>query len=149
MHAHDLSEADFEALAQFRHQLRRFLRASEELTQARGCTPAQYQLLLQLRGFPGRRWASVGELAERLQARHHGVVALVTRCEVAGWVERRPSRGDQRVVEVHLTPRGRALVGRLARLHHEELQSIRTGFAVPGVTRATPSIRPPTKESPP
>ena len=98
-----LTESDFETLANFRHQLRRFLRVSEELMHAQGCTAAQYQLLLQLRGFPGRRWASVRELADRLQARHHGVVALVTRCEGAGWVERRASRGDQRLVEVHLS----------------------------------------------
>jgi len=131
-----LTESDFETLANFRHQLRRFLRVSEELTHAQGCTAAQYQLLLQLRGFPGRRWASVRELADRLQARHHGVVALVTRCEGAGWVERRASRGDQRLVEVHLTRGGRALVEKLARLHHAELQSIRDGFVVPGVTPA-------------
>ena len=74
-----LSQSDIELLAHFRHQLRRFLRASEELARAHGCTAQQYQLLLQLRGFPGRRWASIAELAERLQAQHHGVVALVTR----------------------------------------------------------------------
>lgn len=129
-----LTQADLEMLAHFRHQLRRFLRASEELAHAHGCTAQQYQLLLQLRGFPGRRWASIAELAQRLQARHHGVVALVTRCEAAGWVERRASRGDQRLVEVHLTATGRALVERLARLHRDELASIRSGFAVPGIT---------------
>ena len=129
-----LSQSDIELLAHFRHQLRRFLRASEELARAHGCTAQQYQLLLQLRGFPGRRWASIAELAERLQAQHHGVVALVTRCEAAGWVERRASRGDQRLVEVHLTPTGRTLVERLARLHRDELASVRDGFAVPGIT---------------
>ncbi len=135
-----LSQSDIELLAHFRHQLRRFLRASEELARAHGCTAQQYQLLLQLRGFPGRRWASIAELAERLQAQHHGVVALVTRCEAAGWVERRASRGDQRLVEVHLTPTGRTLVERLARLHRDELASLRGGFAVPGIT---PSGEPP------
>lgn len=141
-----LTEPDFETLAHFRHQLRRFLHASEELTQAHGCTPAQYQLLLQLRGYPGRRWASVSELAQRLQARHHGVGALVTRCELAGWVERRASQDDQRVVEVHLTRKGRALIDKLAALHHEELRSIRDGFAVPGITPATRPAAPSTKE---
>jgi hypothetical protein len=29
--------------------------------------------MLQIKGFPGRDWAGV---AERLQAKHHGVVAL-------------------------------------------------------------------------
>lgn len=59
----DLSKADFEALAEWRYQLRRFLRFSEEAAKAQGLTPLQYQLLLQIRGCKGRSWALVGELA--------------------------------------------------------------------------------------
>ena len=90
-----MSKADFEALANFRYQLRRFMRFSEELTHANGVRPLQYLLLLQIRGFPNRDWATVAELAERLQAKHHGVVALVSRCETAGWVQRKTSRSDK------------------------------------------------------
>src|SRR5688572_7781211 len=86
-----LPKADFEALAEFRYRVRQFLRFSEELTREHGMTPLQYQLLLQIKGFPGREWATVGELAERLQAKHHGVVALISRCELAAWVRRRTS----------------------------------------------------------
>lgn len=86
-----LNKADFEALSDFRYHLRRFLRVSEDLIQSKGITPLQYQLLLHVKGFVGREWATVGELAERLQASPHGTVALVTRCEDAGLVERRPS----------------------------------------------------------
>jgi hypothetical protein len=75
-----MSKKDFEALADFRYQLRRFLRFSEEITRRHGVTPLQYLLLLNIKGFPGREWATAGELAERLQAKHHGVVALITRC---------------------------------------------------------------------
>lgn len=119
-----MRKADFEALAEFRYQLRRFLRFSEELSQDNGITPLQYQLMLQLRGFPGRAWATVAELAERLQAKHHGVVALVTRCEALGLVQRRGSPSDLRVVEIHLTDQGRRCIDRLARLHRSELQSL-------------------------
>jgi DNA-binding MarR family transcriptional regulator len=129
-----LSKADFETLARFRYALRRFLRFSEEVTHSHGVTPLQYALMLQIRGFPGRDWASVAELAERLQAKHHGVVSLVTRCEAAGWVRRVTSRGDRRLVEVHLTAQGDACLERLARLHRDELQSARAGFSVPGLT---------------
>lgn len=127
-----LTQADIERLADFRYRLRRFLRVSETLVHQHGCTAQQYQLLLQLLGYPGRRWANIAELAERLQAQHHGVVALVTRCEQAGWVQRRTGRGDQRVVEVHLTPAGRALGRKLTRLHRDELVSVRAGLAIPG-----------------
>jgi DNA-binding MarR family transcriptional regulator len=131
-----LSKADYVVLAEFRYQLRRFLRFSEEVTRQRGLTPLQYQLMLQIRGFPGREWATVGELAERLQAKHHGVVALVSRCEASGLVSRHASRGDQRRVEVHLTPAGKQCVQALARLHRDELRSVENGFTVPGIDDA-------------
>jgi len=37
--------------------------------------------------LPGRDWATVGELAERLQAQQHGVVALISRCEKLEFVD--------------------------------------------------------------
>ena len=47
-----MSKADFETLAHFRYQLRRYLRFSEEVTRGNGITPLQYLLLLQIKGFP-------------------------------------------------------------------------------------------------
>jgi DNA-binding MarR family transcriptional regulator len=139
-----MSKADFETLANFRYQLRRFLRFSEEVTHQNGVRPLQYLLMLQLRGFPGREWATVAELAERLQAKHHGVVALVSRCEAAGWVQRKPSHNDRRSVEVHLTREGGARLDELARLHWDELQSVKSGFAVPGMRQRRRSPKAPT-----
>jgi DNA-binding MarR family transcriptional regulator len=135
---HNMSKADFEALAQFRYQLRRFLRFSEELTRRTGITPLQYQLMLQIKGFPGREWATVVELAERLQAKHHGVVALISRCELAGLVARKASRSDMRRVEVELTAKGERCLEKLARLHRAELLSLRSGFEVPDLTAPSP-----------
>ena len=116
-----LSKQDYELLADFRYQLRRFLRFSEEVTQDHGITALQYLLLLQVKGFPGREWATIAELAERLQAHHHGVVALASRCEKAGLVARRPGRDDKRCVEVHLTRKGETLLRQLALLHKDQL----------------------------
>jgi DNA-binding MarR family transcriptional regulator len=146
MSARTMSKTEFEVLAAFRYQLRRFLRFSEELTRRHGVTPLQYQLMLQVQGFPGRDWATVAELAERLQAKHHGVVALVSRCEAAGLVRRGASRDDQRRVEVHLSAAGRQCLQRLARLHRDELRSVASGFVVPGLAgvdtaRSTPRPR--------
>jgi DNA-binding MarR family transcriptional regulator len=129
-----MSKADFETLANFRYQLRRFLRFSEEVTHENGVRPLQYLLMLQIKGFPGREWATIVELAERLQAKHHGVVALISRCEAAGWVQRKTSRGDKRSVEVHLTPAGAVRLEQLAHLHKDELRSVKSGFAVPNMT---------------
>lgn len=123
--------AELQALAEFRYQLRRFLRFSEVLVRKFGITSLQYQMLLQLKGYPGRQWANVGELAERLQSHHHGVVSLVSRCEKLGLVERRTGRDDARNVEIHLTPHGDELVTHLARLHRDELLARRGVFSVP------------------
>ena len=117
-------KGQFERLSSFRWKLRRFLRVSEDICRDVGITMLHYQLLLHTQGFEGREWASIGEIAERLQAQPHGVVALVTRCEQAGLVERRASAQDGRLVEVHLTPKGRRLLKRLAQLHREELAGL-------------------------
>ncbi|MCP5281426.1 MAG: winged helix-turn-helix transcriptional regulator [Rhodoferax sp.] len=138
------AKVDFEALAEFRYQLRKYLRFSEQVTHQQGVTPLQYQLLLQIKGYPGRAWASVAELAERLQAQHHGVVALVSRCEALGLVQRRASTTDLRKVEVHLTPQGDTLVTRLVQLHRAELASLQGRFTVPDLA-ATEAALPATR----
>ena len=117
-----VDKSEFEALADFRYQLRRFMRFSELLTRRHGITNLQYLLLLQIKGFPGRDWALVGELAERLQAHQHGVVSLGSRCEKLGLVERRPGREDRRAVEVHLTAAGESLTESIALHHREEVK---------------------------
>lgn len=129
-------KAELERLSVFRHRLRRFLRFSETLCARHAVTPLQYQLLLHVMGFPGREWATVGELAERLQAKHHGVVALLDRCEKLGLLERRTGRHDQRVVEVHLRPDGRRVLQVVAAGHRDELQRLLTVFAVDRPGRA-------------
>jgi DNA-binding MarR family transcriptional regulator len=121
----------YRALADFRYELRRFLRYSEDVTRRHGVTPLQYQLLLQVKGYPGNEEATVGGLAERLQAKHHGVVALVSRCEDLGLVTRRVSDEDRRAIVVGLTHKGERLVERLARLHRNELLVIRGRLALP------------------
>lgn len=138
MPKHNMSKADFERLAHFRYQLRRFLRFSEEVTRRKGITSLQYLLMLQIKGFPGREWATVGELAERLQAKHHGVVALISRCEAAGWVKRSISGSDKRRVEVKLTRKGSECLEQLARLHRGELLSLQGEFPVPNLTAFSP-----------
>ncbi|GAA4347318.1 helix-turn-helix domain-containing protein [Variovorax defluvii] len=113
-----------EALSEFRFRLRSFLRFSEDAAREAGITVLQYQLMLHTQGFRGRDWASVSEIAERLQAQPHGVVALVSRCEEAGLVKRRPSKVDRRLVEVHLLPKGRRVLAKLAREHQEALSEL-------------------------
>jgi len=126
-----LDKSDFETLSEFRYQLRRFLRFSEEAVQAHGVTPQQYLLMLHTQGFTGRDWASVGELAERLQMVPHGAVALVKRCEALGLVQRQRGVEDRREVQVSLTAQGVEVLEKLAFLHREELKSAGSRLRVP------------------
>lgn len=126
-----LTKSNFEELSKFRYQMRRFERFSEKASRSHGVTPLQYLMLLHIKGYPGRDFANVGELAERLQAAPHGVAALITRCERAGLVKRRASLSDRRETEVHLLKPGEDLLLQLASLHRAELKSIGGVFAIP------------------
>ncbi|WP_233804959.1 MarR family winged helix-turn-helix transcriptional regulator [Paraburkholderia sp. HP33-1] len=128
-----LVKSDFEQLSKFRYQMRRFERFSEQAAQNEGITPLQYLLLLHIKGYPERDWATVGELAERLQAQHHGVVALVSRCEALNLVRRQVSETDRRQVEVHLEKAGERVLERLAELHRAELRSLEGSFQIPQI----------------
>lgn len=119
-----LGKSDYEHLSEFRHRLRKFQRASELVCRAHGLTPLQYQLLLHVAGFAGRSWATISELAERLQSHHHGVVALIDRCAALDLLERRTNVEDGRVVEIHLLPKGQGLLAEVATLHRDELHRL-------------------------
>ena len=129
--AEPLTKRDFEALARFRFGIRRYLRFSEETVRKHGVTPQQYQLLLAIKGFPGRDWAVVRELADRLQLRHHSVVELVNRAQAQGLVHRTADPDDARAVRVVLTDQGEQLLGRLSALHRDELRRMDTVLTLP------------------
>jgi enoyl-CoA hydratase/carnithine racemase len=105
-HSRPLDKREYEQLADFRFALRSYLRFSEQTVRSHGMSPQQYQLMLAIKGFPGREWASVSELAERLQLKHHSVVELANRAARQGLVERTPHPDDARAVRVVLTAEG-------------------------------------------
>ncbi len=128
-----LSKREFEALSDFRYQLRRFERFSEDAVRAFNITPLQYLLLLHIKGYPGRDYATVGQLAERLQAKPHGVVALISRCEARGLVIRQPNAEDKRRVEIVLLQEGERILTKLAAIHRAELISLKDVFQIPSI----------------
>lgn len=118
----DLSLEEYRSLAEFRYQIRRFLSFSEEQVRAAGLEPQQHQLLLAIKGVPDGVTATIGELAERLQLKHHSTVELVNRLEKLGHVARAASKQDRRQVIVHLTHAGSTVLRRLSLAHHQELK---------------------------
>ena len=119
-----LTKREIEARSAFRHQLRRFERFGEDAARSQGVTFPQYLLLLHVKGTPGREWALVGELAQKMILEHHSVVGLVSRCEAAGLVKRRRSIEDARQVEVHLTPKGERALNAIAVAQSGELKAL-------------------------
>jgi DNA-binding MarR family transcriptional regulator len=118
----DLSLGEYRSLADFRYQIRRFLGFSEEQVRAAGMEPQQHQLLLAIKGLPDGAAATIGELAERLQLKHHSTVELANRLEKLGYVAREGSEQDRRQVMVHLTRSGAGILRKLSIAHHQELE---------------------------
>lgn len=123
-----LSKQDFKKLSDFRYRLRAFQRSSEEICKSHGLTSLQYLLLLHLKGFESREWATISELAEKLQSKHHATVMLIDRSSELGLVERRVSATDKRCMEIHLLPKGEKLVEAIAWEHRPELNHFQQGF---------------------
>ncbi len=113
---------DYGALAEFRYQVRRFLRFSEEAARRAGLEPQQHQLLLALKGLPEDTEPTIGALAARLQVRHHSVVELVDRLEKRNLVHRRRSRSDRRKVLVEMSAKGERMLHALSLEHQSELR---------------------------
>ena len=119
----EISLSQYQSLAEFRYQLRRFLHFSEQAARSVGLEPQQHQLLLALKGLPQGRPATVGELAERLQIQHHSTVELINRMVEKNFLERSRDESDQRKVIIHLTPYGEEILRKLSLLHRTELRS--------------------------
>ncbi len=113
---------DYVALAEFRHQLRRFLKFSEEAARANDLEPAQHQLLLATRALAVTGRPTIGALAGRLALRHHSVVGLVDRLERNGLIVRQRSPGDHREILVALTGAGEEALEKLSVYHRRELR---------------------------
>jgi DNA-binding MarR family transcriptional regulator len=113
---------NFEALADFRYAIRRYLNFSERNARKAGLEPQQYQALLAIRGLEDMQSATIGVLAERLQIQHHSAVELMDRLEKRRMIRRHRSPSDRRKVVVELTKRGEAKLMRISLPHRDELQ---------------------------
>src|ERR1700686_4632445 len=118
-----LTLSDYQALAEFRHQIRRFLHFSEQVVEDAGLERGQYQLMLAIKGMPAGVRPRIRELANRMQIRHHSAVELINRLEAGGFVHRTRAQKDRREVLLALTSKGEKVLGELALHHHDELRS--------------------------
>jgi DNA-binding MarR family transcriptional regulator len=120
-----LSTPEYVALAEFRYQLRRYLRHMEEHARGSGNHPQQYQLLLAIKGLPPPRVPSVTVLAERMQMNHNSMVELADRCEKRSLIKRvRESDTDRRQVTLAVTAEGEKVLRQQASASRDELRNI-------------------------
>jgi len=118
------SQADYEALSEFRYLIRSFLQFSQTAAQAAGLPPRQHQALLAIRGFAAGRAVAIGDLAERLGVKHNSAVELVDRLAKAGLVVRQPDEKDQRRVLLQLTALAEDKLAGLSVAHLDELERL-------------------------
>ena len=122
-HVRDLDAGQYEALADLRYQIRRFLTFSEAAARAAGVEPQQHQLLLVLKSLRPHERPTVGIVAERLQIQHNSAVELVKRSVERGLVERRTGTVDRREASLRITGAGERVLRRLSLAHRTELRS--------------------------
>jgi DNA-binding MarR family transcriptional regulator len=118
----ELSQADYERLAELRYLLRRFLVFSQDAAEDAGLTAQQHQALLAIKAHRGPAPMTVSILAERLAIRHHSAVGLIDRLSAKGLVRRIASPGDRRRVLIEPTQAAERLLAGLSVAHRDELR---------------------------
>jgi DNA-binding MarR family transcriptional regulator len=126
---HDLDDADYRRLLEFRTGMRHFLHWSEEQALAVGVTPSHHQLMLAVRGHVDVHGPTISDIADALVLRHNSAVGLVDRAVAAGLVVRAVDAHDSRVVRLRLTALGSRRIRQLSRAHLEELRRLGPSLA--------------------
>jgi DNA-binding MarR family transcriptional regulator len=124
-----IAPADYEALAGFRHAVRRYLAFAETGARSVGLTSQQHQALLAIKAHTLTRSMTIGDLAAQLLIKHHSAVELVGRLQKAGFTERVTDLEDRRRVLVSLTEEGERVLAALSSNNLKELRLISPAFA--------------------
>ena len=118
-----LHSEDYQALADLRYLLRKFLRFSKDLLAAKaGLNPEQYEALLAIKAFPGKS-VTISQLSERLQVKHHSAVNIVDRLVERKLIRRTPGEEDRRERHLQLTAKGEEVIQEMAAVHYAEFRN--------------------------
>ena len=118
-----LTDADYAALADFRHALRGFLAFSEARAVEQGLTPQQHQALLAIRAAPDA--PTIGAIARHLMLKPHSTTGLINRLADQGWIERIAAAEDRRRARLRLTDKARDALAALSATHRAEIRRMR------------------------
>jgi DNA-binding MarR family transcriptional regulator len=78
--------------------------------------------MLTLKGLPEGTRPSVGDIARRLQIKHHSTVELIDRLAARGYVRRHRGEADKREVLLTLPRKGENALRKLSLQHLAELR---------------------------
>ena len=119
-----LSQEEYETLAAFRYELRRFLQRSEQAARTVGLTPQQHQALLAIRAS-AQGAMTVGMLAEQLLVQPHSASDLADRLVTLGLLSGDIAPEDRRRIWLRLTPEAVTRLNRLSNAHRAEVVKLR------------------------
>jgi DNA-binding MarR family transcriptional regulator len=119
-----LTQTDYEALANLRYTLRRFMAFSTSAAHAAGLPPQQHQALLAIKGNPGGQAMTVGLLAERLLIAPHTAAELVGRLADGDLVASAADPADRRRLTLSLTPKAEDILRSLSLIHLREIREL-------------------------
>jgi DNA-binding MarR family transcriptional regulator len=122
--SHNLTQADYRRLAEFRYLLRKFLDFSETAAEQAGVTAQQHQALLAIKAHADVQPMTTGAFAERLCIRHHSAVGLLDRLVSKDLIRRRIGKGDRRQVLIELSPAAEDILRGLTVVHRQELRRL-------------------------
>ena len=118
-----LEPKDFQQLAEFRYLLRKFLRFSKDfLREKADLNPEQYEALLAIKAFEAHHRATISDLSERLQIKHHSAVNIVDRLVEKKLINRAAGETDRRQRHLSLTAKAEQLLENLAAVHRKEIR---------------------------
>jgi DNA-binding MarR family transcriptional regulator len=119
-----LAAGDYEALANLRFTLRRFMDFSTSAAQEEGLPSQQHQALLAIKGHLSGDAMTIGMLANRLLIAPHTATELVGRLSAAGLVARNSDPEDKRRQTLILTEKAEAALLRLSAVHLKEIREM-------------------------
>src|SRR5437764_14616471 len=94
----NLSIADYQALAEFRYQIRKFLQFSDSAIEGAGLERSQYQLMLTIEGMPDGVRPRIRHIADRMLIQNHSGVEEIVRLDSGGYVRRARRQNNLREV---------------------------------------------------
>jgi len=119
-----LTQADYQALAELRYRLRRFMSFSATAAEAEGLPAQQHQALLAIKAHAADAPLTVGNLAEWLVIAPHTATELVGRLVDADLVMRMVDPSDRRRHTLALTDKAEQVLERLSAAHLAEIREL-------------------------